>query len=790
MNPFQSFFQKVGNVLNLTPGANAQQAQPVPAMQVGQMFQGQPAPAPSPQIQTPINTQGQMGQAQPTPQQTAAPNVSTTDVLSPITNAVNQAGSAVGNAPEPYDLPTITQFMNFLTAGKQGIGNKILSGKASREDIAQAIPLIIGSMGGVEGEAGTAAPSNGDQFLAKDMPAFENRTAAQIKAGAGQSNPQFSYVPGGAMNRTPVEAPETEQPAAQAPDPFQNTQTAQAAPVQPAAPVEAPAQPSTAWREFSDQQKEYQAPPAQKAIRQINPATFAKENDPVGTVNAIHETLDRYGINNPTAEEQLSVLPQIRNSIYKDAVGQIEADPANAPLKTVTDNINRELSGNTRLKDITAPAAKDAIDGYTQNLYNEATGTATTVIPTEIPYKTLLEMKSLANKDYAKIVQKNLNNQPLTDTEKVNQAYRNGLDKTITARYPGVKQDTMDMSNLYKAQTPLAKAVPKYEAPPPVESPQTGWQKAATVGKALVYPAFAVAEGAKALHDSGLGPAMGVAGGKMFDGLSKIISNGNAANEKQYDKTTESGEPYNAKNDIHGNSMTPFDTDVNTPSKIPQDAAQLNTGSDGNYYPANIFNWKQADGKTPQYISQTTYDDMKSKQAAVVKSHAQLYAGAPWLKTQDDATSAQIEAQWEKSKPIASAYDKTKQANSSFVQAENLTRKSGGDLANLNQSYDQFQANTDPQYSKLKGQLKDLASQGYDLKDVVVGPGLLSQLQTLQKQTLMNMYTNLGTNAGYTGQGTTGVQTVAPASTPVPATNPGFNIMDNSPKFQDGASPF
>lgn len=216
--------------------------------------------------------------------------------------------------------------------------------------------------------------------------------------------------------------------------------------------------------------------------------------------------------------------------------------------------------------------------------------------------------------------------------------------------------------------------------------------------------------------------------------------------------------------------VSQFDTNVNDPAKIPQSPDQLKPMDDGNYYPPDIFAWKDPSdpsGNTPMFISKGTYDQMVAAQANVVKSHAQAYLSKPWLKTQDDATSAQINALWDRSKDITQVggpYDQIKQANTAFVKAENFTKQYGGNLANLNQTWDAFQKNNDPQYSDLKAQLKVLAKQGYDLSDVVVGAGLGAQLQTMQKATLMQLYSNVGTNRGFTGVGSTGVQSIPAAN--------------------------
>lgn len=71
-----------------------------------------------------------------------------------ISSSANTVGKAVGNTPIANlpNSPTISQSANFLTAGKQGVGNKILSGTTTPQDVQETLPLIFGGLKTGEGE--------------------------------------------------------------------------------------------------------------------------------------------------------------------------------------------------------------------------------------------------------------------------------------------------------------------------------------------------------------------------------------------------------------------------------------------------------------------------------------------------------------------------------------------------------------------------------------------------------------------------------------------------------------
>lgn len=639
--------------------------------------------------------------------------------------------------------------------------------------------------------------SSGDKVTFQSgEPALGTRSAAEIKAQAGKSPLKAIYTPRAEVPSTEAYPTKSSEPPVTPGATFQNNGIEREAlpmgneetPPQTAQPSATESQP---WQEFNEQQKSYQADPGQKAIRQINPAAFAKENDPVGTVNSIHETLDRYGITNPTAEEQLSVLPAKRTQIYQEAQAKIASDPTVAPLQTVTDNINKELASQTRLKDISAPAAKDAIDSYTANLYNEAMNTTNNPVPTTIPYKTLFDMKTLANKDYAKVVEKHLNNTPLTDVEKVNAAYRNGLDRTITARYPAVKQDTMDMSNMYKAQTPLAKAIPKYEAPKPTEPGMSKWTK-------VKDAAIAAAGFGAAGKELGLNPVPAVSAGvgALTHQFEQFFSKQSSANQGQAIKGNPNDSD-NAQNNSHGYSMTQFDPNVKGATDLPSDGSNIKSLPDGTFGVANIFSWKDPSdpsGKTPLFTSAATIKD-ESDNLATMKGQLAAEGGKnPQLEGQIATLSGQIDAQKSFSDPVNNVYTGVLNANSAYSKAIQDAQAANLDLSNFNGSYNDLIKQIQPKNAILAADIEKLEKLNQVAGNGIVSGTLVNALQAGAQANLMTLYSTANSQLGYTGEGSTGFQ----ATAPVPTTSaiagqsaqgaPSFAAFNNpqSPLFKGG----
>lgn len=190
---------------------------------------------------------------------------------------------------------------------------------------------------------------------------------------------------------------------------------------------------------------------------------------------AINTTLDKYGVKG-TAQQQYSRLQPTMKNIEGKINKVIQDNPdVGASRQDIENEFMKNLDSSLRSKDITAPQAKDEINGYLDDLLKaapdkteagqvlDAQGNAvgSTTAASEgdnIPLGQLRALKKLVNEDYGPVYTKSQAGQALTPRQKVIMAAWDSLDQAVKNASPEVKGLLTDESNIYKSARSLSSA--------------------------------------------------------------------------------------------------------------------------------------------------------------------------------------------------------------------------------------------------------------------------------------------------------------------------------------------
>jgi len=168
---------------------------------------------------------------------------------------------------------------------------------------------------------------------------------------------------------------------------------------------------------------------------------------------AIQETLNDLDIKG-TPQQKYELLSPRMEKLGQEITTELRASPSEIPVKNVMTKFHDALKSAIRTSDLTTTTAQKEIKGYLTDLY-EAAGHD---IKGTITNENFFALKKLVNEDYQGVAKKLLNNNPLTDREKVIQVARQVFDRVVSEANPKVKEMTLMQSHLYDAAHSLSVA--------------------------------------------------------------------------------------------------------------------------------------------------------------------------------------------------------------------------------------------------------------------------------------------------------------------------------------------
>lgn len=496
-------------------------------------------------------------------------------------------------------------------------------------------------------------PGNGDQFVNSQAgQPLEGGTPAQVKARPTQPV-SMQYNPGGAM-KPPTEdglPPLGETPQQGVPpintNPAQDTQSATMEPQQ-----------DPYARTYQATEDSHTTPTAQARGIQMDKSNVKNTADQ----KQINATLDGYGITHDSHYNQFQANDRQLGMLSKDVAQHLADNPGTINKGQLVNDIAFDFMKNDMFGGDELGAAQRVVDSAFKRSASDQMLTQRTIAPDEISGQSAMLMKSRAGDDSARTF-----NQPddtkWTENQKAARIVRDNLDHHIDTKWPQVAKMNNDMSDMISARPQL-----RDNANTEIKGNQDQILNPKAKPKGNNPVGSIIKTGAKILP---FAIPAAIAGKEVYDNQEAQ----SASLKQNLADTTNNQTPEQGKNNSGENVINHAQTVSQNPANVNQtDPLQIQPNKDGTWGTSNIYQLKDANGKSVVMDTQT-YKKLSGQIATEKEANQGNQAALDALNT----AQGQLDKTYGSTQNLRDLHDTTTTALQSINDAQTMLKNKAAD---------------------------------------------------------------------------------------------------------------